>query len=110
MLQGWTRRLGAYLVLSAALVAACSKDGSDIITPGPTPTITVAVVPGALDLNQGATASATVTVTRGGGFDGAVTIAVEGLPGGVSAPNITIAAGSTAGTLNFAATSAAPAV
>lgn len=110
MLQGWTRRLGAYLVLSAAVVAACSKDGSDIITPGPTPTITVAVVPGALDLNQGATAPATVTVTRGGGFDGAVTIAVEGLPGGVTASNITIAAGSNAGTLNFAATSAAPAV
>ncbi len=71
-----------------------------------TPSFTLAPSAAALTVNQGATATDTVTVMDTGGFTGNVTLAVSGLPTGVSAsfgtnPTtgssiLTVTAGSTA--------------
>ncbi|MFC1661322.1 hypothetical protein ACFL3S_07725 [Gemmatimonadota bacterium] len=52
-------------------------------------------------------ADITVSLTRGGGHTGAVTVGVEGLPNGVSASPVTIASGSTTGTLSLEASPSA---
>jgi uncharacterized delta-60 repeat protein len=56
---------------------------------------------------RGSTAAIEVEITRGGGFAGEVVIDVEGLPTGVGADAITIAAGDTTGTLAVQALSSA---
>ncbi len=73
----------------ASLVTACGGGGGGGDTPGPgpgptTPTIAVAVSPGAAQAVQGQSTTVTVTVTRGGGYTGAVTLAADGAPGGVT--------------------------
>jgi hypothetical protein len=63
---------------------ACGCDGSD----GPvsnTPAIGVVVNPATFHVLQGTTKSVGVAVTRAGGFGGVVTLAVTGLPTGVTA-------------------------
>lgn len=99
----------APLVLAAlSLLWACT--GSDGPTePEPTPTIAISASPGSLSVEQGASGTTTVTVTRGGGFAGAVTVAAEGLPSGVTVASQSVAAGSTSAALTFqVAASAAP--
>jgi hypothetical protein len=88
---------------------ACGGDGSGPIITPPTQSISIALAPATLELNQGASGTVTVTVTRNGGFTGAVTVAAEGLPTGVTIPGITIASGSASGTLNVSAAAAAAA-
>jgi hypothetical protein len=51
----------------------------------PTPTIALAVSPTTLSVGQGGSGSATATITRGGGYTGAVNLAVTGAPTGVTA-------------------------
>lgn len=96
-------------VLALPVLFACSGDGSGPIITPPTQSISIAVAPATLELNQGANGNVTVTLTRNGGYTGAVTVAVEGLPAGVTIPGITIASGSNSGTLNVAAAAAAAA-
>ena len=68
-------------ILGLALVAAaCGGDGGTT----PTPTISVSVA-GSVSLVQGGTGSTTVSITRGGGYTGSVTLSAEGLPAGVTA-------------------------
>lgn len=73
--------------LLLALAPACKSKGNDDgpTGPGPTPTIALAVNPGSATVVQGGNAATTVTLTRGGGFSGAVTISAEGAPTGVTA-------------------------
>lgn len=71
------RRIG---VVAALIGAACGTDGPS----GNNGSIEVVVAPGALTVAQGGTGSVTATLTRGGGFDGAVTLAISGLPAGVT--------------------------
>lgn len=68
-------------------VSACGGGGgsNDPGGTGPTPSIQVAVTPGTLSVQQGASGTVTVTVSRGGGFAGAVSLTVDGLPTGVTA-------------------------
>jgi hypothetical protein len=91
----------AGLTLASTLLVGC---GSSSTTPEPeppaqTPAITLAVTGGGGTVLQGETATYTATITRSGGFTGAVTVAVEGLPTGATATPATIAAGSTTGAI-----------
>ena len=69
-------------LVAAATIAACGGDDDDV-TP-PTPAISIALSSSALDLTQGTNGTATVNLTRSGGFTGNVAIAVDGLPGTVT--------------------------
>ena len=94
-------------MVAAATLAACS--GGDDGGTNPTPAISIALSSATLSVVQGATGTVNLTLTRTGGFTGDVSIAVEGLPTGVtstvappslgsavSAAVITIGAGGTA--------------
>lgn len=61
----------------------------------------------AATLQQGGTGASTVTITRTGGFTGAVSLAVTGLPSGVTATFNPVSVTGTTSTLTFTATSAA---
>jgi len=92
------------LVIAASVTAAgCGSDGS--VGPGE---LQVAPAHTALTLAAGATTELGVTIARGGGFDGAVTLDAEGLPAGVTVQGATIAADETTGVLTFAADPTAP--
>jgi hypothetical protein len=53
--------------------------------PAPTPDFALALSPASLTVQQGQSQTAEIQITRSGGFDGAVTLAAEGLPSGVTA-------------------------
>lgn len=115
---GSCRRAIASLVAASGLVlfSACSSDGGSGSTtdPGdggnkPTPTIAVSLGASSLEVTQGASANVTVNVTRGGGYTGDVSVSVEGLPTGVTAPSATITSSQSSGTLAFTAATAAAA-
>lgn len=73
----------------------------------PAPSFAVSVSPASLSVNAGATAVATVSVTRTGGFASAVGLAVTGLPAGVTAAFGPVSgAGTSALTLTAASTAA----
>lgn len=105
-------RRGATTLLVLAISAAACDNTSDPMDPGDpgdpgTPAITVAVNPATVSLEQGQSATTTVTVTRTGGFTGAIAIAASGLPTGVTASSLSIAAGATTGTLTLTAAASA---
>ena len=95
-----TRLMAAALV--AATVAACGDGYGG--PPGPTPTIDIGASRNALSVVQGSSGAVEVTLTRGGGFAGAVSIAVTGAPTGVTATPApgSIAPGSTSSTITIA--------
>ncbi|MBL0940492.1 MAG: hypothetical protein IBJ03_16475 [Gemmatimonadaceae bacterium] len=70
----------------------------------PTPAIALAAGSTTLSVVQGATGTVPVTITRSNGFADAVTLAVSGLPTGVTGTfnPATVAAGSTTSTLSLA--------
>ena len=73
------------------------------------PAVTLAVAPTTLSVGRTQSGTAQVTITRVGGFAGAVTLAAEGLPAGVTAtfaPAV-IPAGSATSTVTIAASAAA---
>jgi uncharacterized membrane protein len=116
------------LASSSLLLTACGGGDDGGTTPNPTPAFTLAVSPTALsvqaggaanniaaDIGLGETAAAqageaaagtgtiNVTISRSGGFEGAVTLTVEGLPSGVTASALTIAPGLSTGTITITA-------
>ncbi len=105
-----SQRLAALLLVTTA--GGCG--GATPPNPPPPPpagVISIAPSTGNASVQQGASAAITVLVLRAGGFTGAVTVSVEGLPAGVTAPqsNETTAGGQTTVTITFtAATSAIP--
>ena len=72
------RTLGTIL---AAMVVGCG-DGEN--GNGPAQSIALTATPSSLTLEQGTSGTVTVNLVRGGGFDGAVTVTVTGLPTGVT--------------------------
>lgn len=113
----WSRS-AALLAVSVAFLAACSGGGDDNGGTGPDPAFTMSVSPTSVTLEAGApliagpggslieaagSANVTVDITRTGGFEGPVTVTVEGLPSGVTANSITIAAGSSSGAIAITA-------
>lgn len=105
--------LGATLALLTALTA-CGGGSSE--SPGttpagsepPPPSFTLALSASKALILQGTSVTVDATVTRAAGFDGAVDVAVTGLPTGVSAAPVHIAQGATSATLTLAADAAAP--
>lgn len=79
------RRLPARLVLSALFLVACggSGDSPTAVTPPSSPTIAVSLAPAAGVVLRGTSSSATVTLARGGGYNGTVTLSTADAPSGV---------------------------
>jgi hypothetical protein len=78
-------RRASFALLAVASAACTSAEGRD---GGPTavvPAIRVVAAAAPVALAPGASAQAAVTVTRAGGYRGAVTLAVAGAPSGVTA-------------------------
>lgn len=101
------RRL-ALAVFSVLLWSACG--GGDDPPAGPTASISVASS-SAVSVPAGGTATSTVTITRSGGFQGAVNLAVSGQPAFISAaiaPAV-LSAGATAATITWTAVASATA-
>jgi hypothetical protein len=63
--------------------------------------IQVTVEPAALSIPQGSTGPVTVTLTRTGGFNGPVTIAVTGLPAGSRVSNPAVLTGAPSATVSL---------
>lgn len=84
--------------LLSGLLAACGGGGSDSNpppNPPPTPSATLTLNPTSGSLAPGANTTITATVTRAGGFDGAVTVGSSGVPAGVTVTGGTVATGAT---------------
>lgn len=96
--------LGLLFIVSAATsLAACGGGDSDPTNPGgenPTPSIAITLSGSSLNITAGNSGQVTVSLTRSGGFTGAVTVAAD-VPSGVTAAPVTIAAGSISGMLTF---------
>jgi hypothetical protein len=100
-------RQAVALALGSTLVlAACG--GDDEPTP-PTQSFTLSVAPTTLSIQAGQTGTITPTITRSGGFTGAVQVTVTGLPTGVTASDLNIASGATTGTITLTAAASAAA-
>ena len=101
--QRWGRRFGSGLVLAAA---ACGDDGGDVTEV--TPTIGVAVGAPSVTVVAGQTGTSTVTLSRNGGYAGAVNLAIEGAPAGVTATvaPASVPNGTTTATVSLATTAA----
>src|SRR5688500_5355677 len=69
--------------MATVLALAC---GGDDGPSGSTGSIQVGVVPAALSVPLGGTGPLTASRTRGGGFSGEVTLALTGLPSGITTP------------------------
>lgn len=65
-------------------VADVTAPLSIVVSPAPAPAIALAVSPDALSVAQGATGTSTATITRSGGFAGAVDLSVAGAPTGMT--------------------------
>lgn len=82
------RRLWSLGLMAAAALslAACAGGGDKELptNPPPTPTIAIQVSPASATVSRGENATASVSLTRGGGYTGAVQLAATGLPSGVS--------------------------
>lgn len=97
---------------AVVLLAACSNETKPPPTPPPTPNPTpgfsLTLSTDKTPILQGGSATVTATVTRETGFDGAVDLALSGLPTGVSAPPGSVASGATSATLTLNAAATAP--
>lgn len=101
---GATVAAGAYpITIRAKGTGITEQTATATITVTANPTIALSITPDSVSIQQGATGNSLVRVTRGGGFAGAVTLTVAGLPDSITA---TIGSQSLAGdttTLAFAA-------
>lgn len=79
----WTTAAAACCTAVVIALSGCS-DGESI-TAVFTPSIGVSVDPAALTVQRGESGTATVTISRRGGYTGTVALAVTGVPGGVTA-------------------------
>jgi hypothetical protein len=97
------------LMLALAL-GGCGGDGNGVTDPPtPDPTLQIGVNPSAVSVEAGGAGQFTVSVTRGGGFAGAVNLTVEGLPSGVTANAPAVAAGASSGVVTLSASASASA-
>jgi uncharacterized delta-60 repeat protein len=99
------RRLGVVVMLAAGCGSVSTKNdaGVDTVAPGGA---TIALEKTTSWVAQGGTTSIGFTITRGTAQNGALTVHVANLPTGVTAPDVDVAAGATAGMVSFSATTA----
>lgn len=75
----------ALYVLPPILMIACGGGGGSAPPPPAQPSFSISTAPASISVQQGATSgSVSVSVTSQNGFSGSVSIAVEGLPSGVT--------------------------
>jgi len=55
------------------------------VTPAPAPSFSLGLTPSSLSITQGGNGTSSLAITRGGGFAGEVSLAVTGMPAGVTA-------------------------
>src|SRR6266436_6653113 len=79
VLKAWLRH-SLILVAGLAMAIGCGKDGGGT---GPGADYTLSLTPAALTVIQGATGTATVTITRTN-FNGVVPLSLGGAPAGVT--------------------------
>ena len=96
------------LTVTASGTGVASVTGTFELTVTAAPRVTLSLETANGEIEQGEQRSLGVTIGREGGFDGAVTIALEGLPSGVTASSPTIAAGATSAQVLLTAASDAP--
>jgi len=111
---GRSRGIGVKAALLALLLLLASAGGLIAAAGSPKPGITVQVSPASQSVQQGQSASYTVSVTSTGGFSGAVALTAAGLPSGAagafSPSSLTLASGATASaTLNVTTSASTPA-
>jgi hypothetical protein len=110
MLRSSRTLLMIALTLAASACGGGGDDGGSTTPVVPqTPTITLSCG-GALTLVRGATTTATITLSRGGGYTGPVTLVATGVPAGVTLtfdPS-TIPAGATSSTATIVAIATVP--
>lgn len=99
---------GAAIAILAMALTSCN--GDDNGPSGPPASIQLAVAPSSLTLQQGTSGTVTVTLTRGGNFAGAVSIALEGLPAGLTAASVPATLTGTATSATITVTAAASVV
>lgn len=90
-------------LLAALLVLACSGGDGGSGPSGPAGSISITISPSSVTATQGGSATVTVTLTRSGGFSGAVNVAAENLPAGVTVAGASIAGNATSTTLTVQA-------
>ncbi|MEP6835341.1 MAG: hypothetical protein ABJB74_18295, partial [Gemmatimonas sp.] len=78
--------VGSAISLSATAIIACAG-GSDkgITVPPPTPTVSVSPSASTVSASTATPGTLNISVTRGGGYTGAITLSADGLPTGVTA-------------------------
>ncbi|MBC7842380.1 MAG: hypothetical protein H7099_08700 [Gemmatimonadaceae bacterium] len=99
----------AAVMLLAAMFTACGGGGDSPVSPPATPTAAIAISAATATMVAGATTPVAVTLTRGGGFAGAVTVTASSLTAGVTSSTEIIAAGATSATITLTAASTAAA-
>jgi len=97
-----TLRWSASLLI---LLWACGGGDQGPGTPtGPTPDFALSISPSTLTIVIGESGDLLVTVARSGGFTGAVSITVDGLPAGVRGNSLSIGEGQTSVAITLTAT------
>ena len=81
----WTRRFAAGTVLGYLALLACNDGDVAPTSPASMPSVAVQVASEMLSLKPGGTGTVDVIVTRRGGYAGPITLAVGGLPAGLTA-------------------------
>ena len=82
--MSWVQRVRREGIASLATALALTCGGDDDGPSGNTGSIQLAVSPATLSLPQGGSGSVTASLIRAGGFSGAVTLTVSGLPQGAT--------------------------
>ncbi|MFT3820652.1 MAG: hypothetical protein QM750_24055 [Rubrivivax sp.] len=106
-----TFRSALSLILAAALAACGGGSNSDDPTTDPEPPpagFSFTLDTGKALIWQGQQTSVAVSVQRDAGFTGAIQFSADGLPGGVTATALNVAAGSSTGMLTLQAGATAP--
>ena len=103
------RRLATAALLLLPL-AGCGGGGDPVAPPAPTPTASLAIASPTATVVAGGTTAVAVSLTRGNGFTGDVSVTAGSLPTGITASTATIAAGATTGTVTLTAAATATAV
>jgi uncharacterized delta-60 repeat protein len=106
-------RLAGASALMSAVLAACGGGGDASTSsppppPPPPPSFSVALSAPKAVVQQGDDVTVDATVTRSAGFDGAIDLALTGLPAGASAAPVHLASGQTVATITIHADGAAP--
>ncbi len=108
MSRSWMARALGVCLLVAGAFTGCDN-GSSPTGGGNNFTISISLANPTLSLEQGGSGTVGVTLERGGGYTGTVSLTVEGMPTGVSATAdpASLAAGATSSTITVSAGAAA---